>query len=125
MMGFSKLRIGMRMGLGFGAVLLVAIALAAVGMFKLNAMVELNKASAAAATADGLAKQWSQNIETNAIRTQAILTSPDPKAATAVFKASMAETVKSTSDVFKKIEQIEVSAESKALIAKVVDIRKR
>ena len=72
------LRIGTRMAASFGVVIALAVAASTIGSVKLAEMTSMSRQVAEVdAAKERPALTWRQGIETNAVRTQAILTSQD------------------------------------------------
>ncbi len=115
----GKLKIGSRLGLAFGIILLLLVISVAVGIWRIEALASQARVLA---TTDNeklrTAVQWRQAIELNWIRTRAALLEDDP-ARVKVWQAEMDETTKVASAAAKKVDEMVTSPEGKALIAEI------
>ena len=121
----SNLRIGTRLGLAFGLVLLITLLLAAVGMMRLNA---LKTASHDFATTqverNTLAHQWETSIRINWVRAVAAIRSSDA-AYVGSLQLEMDATSKSVSDIQKRLEDSVTDEEGKSLMKEIGQSREK
>lgn len=122
---FTNLRIGTRLGLGFGATVLLICGLAAVVSVQLG---QARSASRESATLqlerNTLTAKWLADIGLNSTRTLAIAISSDASAAVE-FKAAIAETTAKASIVQKRLIEIETTPEAVALMKAMGEVRAR
>ncbi|EGJ11769.1 methyl-accepting chemotaxis sensory transducer [Rubrivivax benzoatilyticus JA2 = ATCC BAA-35] len=119
------MRIGARLGLAFGLVLTITVAVAAAAIWQLG---ELRAASEAIVQKDEqrskLASQWATNLRISWTKVSASLKSSDP-ALQAQMKQDVEQISTETAVVHKALVAMVDDAEGKALIAKVADVRVR
>ncbi len=119
MEALSKLKIGSRLGLAFGVILLLLVTSVAIGIWRIEALASQARMLA---TTDNdklqTAARWRNAIELNWIRTRAVLLEDDP-ARVKIWQAEMEETTKVSSAAAKKMEELVTSPEGKALIAEI------
>jgi methyl-accepting chemotaxis protein len=119
----NTLRIGTRLRLAFGLVLLITALMAAVGVARLDT---LKAASHVMATtqmeSSTLAQRWEANININWIRAAASIRATDP-AYISVLQQDMDATSKLIADIQKKMETLVQDEAGKALMADIA--RKR
>jgi len=115
----SNLRIGARLGLAFGVVLLITALMALTGMWRLGslkeeahnlAFVEVERAS--------LTQKWVENIRINWVRTAAALHASSPERV-GVLQKEMDETSKVISGLQKQLEPMITDDKGKALFADI------
>ncbi|KPF69409.1 hypothetical protein IP84_06055 [beta proteobacterium AAP99] len=114
-----KLRIGPRLALGFAVVLLIAVAVAATGLWQLVAqqrmtdeIVDKDMRKVA------LSADWLGAVELNWTRTQSIMRSADPMYGDEL-KLEVEKTSKLITELQKQIEPLVATAEGKALLEEV------
>ena len=119
----NNVRIGTRLALAFGAILLITIAITAVGHWNVEA---LRSASHDIATSELqrslLAQRWASQINLNWVRTSAALHSMD-KTYIDQLQQDMALTSKSISEDQKLIESLAQRQQDKKLLAEVAQSR--
>lgn len=122
---FTNLRIGTRLGLGFGFTVLLICGLAAVVSVQLG---QARSASRESATLqlerNTLTAKWLADIGLNSTRTLAIAISSEASAAVE-FKAAIAETTAKASIVQKRLIEIETTPEAVALMKAMGEVRAR
>ena len=118
------MKIGRRLALGFGMLLLLSIGITAIGVLKLNVVANATREMMAVPVAkERLISDWSKNITVAVVRTIAVSKSGDAALAT-FFKADAAESAKSSTDLIRKIEPLLASPEEKDLFQKLLDVRR-
>jgi methyl-accepting chemotaxis protein len=114
-----NLKIGARLALAFGIVLLILAATAAVGVWRLN---DLAGTTRALATVDQekllLAREWRDQIDLNWARTHALLLEADMSRMD-MWNAELADGAKRTASLEKRLSELVVDGTSRTLIAKV------
>jgi methyl-accepting chemotaxis protein len=119
----NNFRIGTRLGLAFGLVLVITVVIATVGVWRLGL---LRAASHELATIEiereTLARSWTASIELNWVRTAAALSATDP-AYIGKLQADMDTTTKVVSDIQKRIEPLIQDAQGKQLLADIARTR--
>jgi methyl-accepting chemotaxis protein len=119
------MKIGRRLGLGFGLILVLMMTMAIVGILRLEAIAD----KARAIMQEPLAKErmisdWYPNVSGGILRTKAIAKSTEASME-AVFASDAAASAKSSDELRKKIEPLLVTEEEKALYKNIVEQRKR
>ncbi|MCB5190362.1 methyl-accepting chemotaxis protein [Methylobacillus arboreus] len=116
-MQFSNLKIGVRLGAGFAAVLLLILIMVGMGIGQLfvvgntaSQLVEVELAK------ERLATEWVTNMKQNSIRALGAIKAPDA-AMFEMYKKQIAETSAINTGLRKKLEEALVSPEEKALFA--------
>ena len=119
----NNLKIGTRLSLAFGLVLLITAAIAAIGVWRLA---ELKDASVRIANVEmqrnALAQEWKAAIDMNWVRAAASLKSTDA-GQIASLTTDMAATSQRASEVQKKLEALIVDATEKQLLERVAVTR--
>ena len=119
----KNLKIGTRLNLAFGAVLVITVLVAVLGISRLDGLMEVNKAIATVEMQRSLlAQRWASQININWVRTSAVLRSTDPAYTEALLK-DMATTSKAVSDDQKVLESLAQENEARALMASVAKQR--
>lgn len=122
-MALQQLKIGARLGLAFGMVLLVTAAISAIGAWRLGI---LNDAANNLATTElqrnALAQKWSADINLNWVRTEALLQATDT-AHMQVLQKQMDATSKTIGETQKQLEPLIQDARGKALFADIGKLR--
>jgi methyl-accepting chemotaxis protein len=120
----GNIKIGKRLGIGFGLLLLMTAVITAIGLMQLSAVADASRDMMEVPVAkERLISDWSKNIGIAVVRTIAVAKSGDDALAT-FFKADAAESAKSSTELIKKIEPLLQSQEEKALFQKLIEIRK-
>ena len=119
MNGLRSMRIGARLTLAFGVILLIVAASVAVGVWRLQ---ELANSAQTLGTQDSeklrLAEAWRLNIEMNWVRTQATLLDADA-ARIPVLAAQMTKTSANITTLSTRIRELAQSPEEKAILADI------
>lgn len=123
--GIGNLRIGARLGLAFGLVLLITALIGMVGVWRLGS---LKNASVELATGDlqrnALSQKWAAAIEMNWIRTNALVNAIDGDYIDELH-AGIAESAKSIGEIETKLQALVREDQSKALMAEVSQQREK
>jgi methyl-accepting chemotaxis protein len=123
-MNLNKLRIGSRLALAFGLLLLIIALMAAFGVWKLNQLKEDNKEVATVhVQRNALSLRWNSFINLNWVRASAALKTSDNSYIESLQK-DMAGTSKITSETQKELESLVQDDKGKELMAKVASARK-
>jgi methyl-accepting chemotaxis protein len=113
----KTLKVGTRLGLAFGLVLLITAAIAAIGVWRLGT---LNDTTQHIATTEmqrsSLAQQFRTNINVNLVRAQAALQTSDP-AFLESLKTESAATMANTAEILKKLEALVADDKGRKLMA--------
>ncbi|KQP22538.1 methyl-accepting chemotaxis protein [Pseudorhodoferax sp. Leaf267] len=119
MSGLRNLRIGARLALGFGLVLLILAACVTAGVWRLQ---ELSATTRSMATVDHekllLAARWRLSVDINWVRTQAALLEADT-ARIATWQAAMDKTSANLTTMRNRLVELSPSADEKALLADI------
>ena len=122
-MSLTHVRIGLRLGGAFAAVLALMAAMVAVGMLEFARIDADKNALRSAAYTHQLAQQWLGAIASNAVRTYARVKSASPEDAQ-FFAAGMKEVSARITAIQAEIEPLTTSAEGKRLLDGVGAARK-
>jgi methyl-accepting chemotaxis protein len=115
----TNLRIGARLGLAFGVVLLITAIMALTGVWRLGALKEETHSLAyTEVKRTDLAQKWVENIRINWVRTSAALHSSDANHL-ALLQKEMDATSKVISDLQKELEPLITDAQGKELFANI------
>ena len=121
----QNLRIGARLALSFGGVIVLLLALAAFTMLELSKVRGIaTEVSQAEAERMALAQEWRQNIAVNAQRALSIGLSSDHSLA-GHFEADMKRMTARTSEVQKRFKELETTPAGQAVQEKLGETRKR
>ncbi|MCS0607571.1 methyl-accepting chemotaxis protein [Massilia solisilvae] len=124
MYSFSRLKIGARLAMGYGTMLLMAIIIAGVGLWQLNGIADASHNMAELPVQkERMVSDWAQIISVGIMRTTAIARSADPSLS-AYFSKSAAEGSRKSTEIVKRLEPLLTTQEEKDLYAKVASIRK-
>ena len=119
------MKIGSRLGLGFGAILMLMVVITAVSLWRLQTVAETTRQMMQEPLAkERLIGDWYRNIASGVRRTTAIAKSSDTSLAT-FFAADAAASTKGSGEMQKKIEALISGPEEKALFDKVGAQRKQ
>ncbi|MEN9383303.1 MAG: Methyl-accepting chemotaxis protein [Pseudomonadota bacterium] len=122
-MNFSNVRIAKRLGMGFGLVLLMLTVMMGVGVLELR-NVQANMDSTLALERRALiASEWSNATRLNITRVLAIAKSKNAPEVESYFNPLIAQTTQKINELQKSLEESVESAEGKALLAKVAQLR--
>lgn len=115
----SNIRIGTRLGLAFGAVLLITASIAGIGIWRLGTLkAAANDLAALEMERSNLAARWSANINLNWVRTSAALFAADAGYVKAL-QAEMETTSKLIGETQKQLEPLITDAQGKQLLAEI------
>ncbi|MES2879922.1 MAG: methyl-accepting chemotaxis protein [Pseudomonadota bacterium] len=121
---FSSMTIGKRLAFGFSVVLALAVLIAGISVWQLNALAKATRQMMQdPLTKERFISDWNRNISVAVIRTTAVAKSSDPSLGP-FFSANAAEITKSTSTLLKQIEPLVSSNEEKELFSKIAEVRK-
>ncbi len=123
-MKISDLKIGIRLGAAFAAVLALVAVMLVSALWQLNRIAEAKTVMADAALSVNLAQQWLRGIEGNAVRTRAKASSADPAEDTH-YDAEMKKTSAGVSATQKRLAAMVDTERGKALMDAVVSQRSR
>ncbi|MGF6273748.1 methyl-accepting chemotaxis protein [Massilia sp. UYP11] len=123
-MKISNLKIGIRLGGAFAAVLALVAVMLVSALWQLNRIAEAKTVMADAALSVNLAQQWLRGIEGNAVRTRAKAASTDP-AEDAHYDAEMKKTSAGVSVTQKRLASMVDTSQGKALMDAVASQRSR
>ena len=124
-MKISNLRIGARLSLGFAFVLVLTVAITAIGVWQLQSISAMTKEMARQSIVkERLASDWSQNIYGAVMRATAIAKSSDPSLAT-FFASVNAESAKNTTALIEKIKPLLSTDEEKKIFEKANELRRQ
>ncbi len=112
-MNISSLRFGARLGLGFGTVLALMVAMAAFGTFRVSRIIDINHEIADKSQRYALAAAWRDDTRLNLTRTLAIAKSGNLPALDAYLKPQMAETSGQIAERQKQLQQAVTEAGDK------------
>ena len=120
----NHLKIGTRLGLAFGLLLLITALIATVGVWRLSTLKEATvRISSVEIERNELAMHWKAAIDLNWVRASAALKTSDA-AYISSLGAEMAATTKEVTEGQKKLEALMEGAKSKELLANVAAARK-
>ena len=120
----NQFKIGTRLGMAFGLVLLITAVIAAVGFWRLSMLKEaITRISTVEIERNQLAMEWKAGIDLNWTRASAALKATD-ETYIAALGADMSATTKEVSEKQKKLETLIDSDKGKELLAKVATARK-
>ena len=120
----NHLKIGTRLGLAFGLILLITALIATVGVWRLSTLKEATvRISSVEIERNELAMHWKAAIDLNWVRASAALKTSDA-AYIASLGAEMASTTKEVTEGQKKLEGLMEGPKSKELLANVAAARK-
>ena len=123
-MNFSKLNIGARLGLGFAVVLAFVVVITGIGMWQLHSVGRATQQMMQEPlTKERLISDWNSNVSVAVARTTAIAKSSDASLVP-FLAADAAATAKGTADVLKQIEPLIAQPEERAIMDKIMAVRK-
>ncbi len=122
-MQINNLKIGARLGIAFGALLILMAFMTVMGVWRLQQVAQATTLMEEATVKERLAQEWISGIATNTVRTFARLrtTSPEEEKNLA---AEMSAVSAQVSKVQNQLEPLILSEEGKKLLAAVADQRK-
>ncbi|MES2257050.1 MAG: methyl-accepting chemotaxis protein [Pseudomonadota bacterium] len=123
-MKLNNLRIGARLGLGFGAVLLLLALLTVTGAWRLSSMGQLSGQVAETGIAKvRLILQWQSTVLLNGTRILAAVKNADPNERK-YFQDQVAKTMESNDQLQKNVEALITDDAGKALLARLAERRR-
>ena len=123
-MKLNNMNIGGRLALGFGAILVIALAAILVGVFNLRQVAAATRAASELPLAkERLVSDWYRNTFGSIVRTTALMRSTDP-ALPALLAPDAAATTKLVSELQKTVEPLLGSEAEKAAFKRVGEVRK-
>jgi len=123
-MRLKDLKIGTRLAIGFGAMLVLMALIAATGMHRLSNVGNATEEMVAGPLAkERMVAEWAKNLAASIVRTFAIVKATDP-ATEAYFKKELATGQAIINPLQKKIEEIMVTPEEKKLYGEVAEARR-
>lgn len=123
-MDLNKLRIGTRLGLAFGLVLLITIGVSAYGVVTLNQVETQSREVAEKSILRGnMAQQWNLGIRMNALRTEAIVNASQPDYIAAVRKDMVETSTKQVDPALKALQPL-MDEKGLRLINELAEYRK-
>ena len=124
MMKLAQWKIGTRLGMGFALVLAFAVAITVMGMWQLHTVGKATQQMMQEPlTKERLISDWNSNVSVAVARTTAIAKSNDASLVP-FLAADAAATAKSTADVLKKIEPLISLPAERAIMDKIMAVRK-
>jgi len=122
---FTNMRIGRRLGLAFTVIAALTIVCGVFTNLELARVgTQADELVGAQAERTALAFHWRENIVVNSTRSAALGMTTDVTLSGAL-SAKIQATVADTSQVQKRLEALEATAEGKALMAKIAEVRQR
>jgi len=120
----NDLRIGVRLGGGFGVVLVFLVLIAAIGVWRLEGVAGATRQMMAAPlTKERLTEEWFRSVAVGVLRGRAIAKSADSS-----LEASFAEEIKASTargnEIAKALKALPMSTDEQKLLDAVVDTRK-
>ncbi|WP_151638811.1 methyl-accepting chemotaxis protein [Noviherbaspirillum aerium] len=122
-MKIKNLKIGVRLGAAFGAVLALTALMTGVGIMELSRVAQAKNNMVEASQKRQLAEEWLRGIATNSVRTFAKARSNDADDQR-YFESEMTATSKRVTEIQKELEKLIQSEEGRRLMGNVGDMRK-
>ncbi|SEA41463.1 methyl-accepting chemotaxis protein [Variovorax sp. YR216] len=123
-MRLKDLKIGTRLAIGFGAMLVLMALIAGTGMHRLSNVGNATEEMVAGPLAkERMVAEWAKNLAASIVRTFAIVKATDP-ATEAYFKKELAAGQAIINPLQKKIEETMVTPEEKKLYGEVAEARR-
>ncbi len=123
-MRFDRLRIGTRLGLGFGLVLLLCALTIGVAIWRLGRAADAaEQMTSISLQKERLASEWLRNTSNGVRRTTAIAKSDDSKLE-AVFAEDISKTTARTNEIQKAIGELVTDPAEKQMLVEIADLRK-
>jgi len=123
-MKITDLKIGIRLGGAFAAVLALVALMLIIALWQLSRIADAKTVMADASTSVNLAQQWLRGTEGNAVRTRAKATTADP-AEEAYYDAEMKKASAGISKTQKELEAMVDTGKGRELMAAVASQRSR
>ena len=122
-MNISALKFGARLGLGFGTVLVLMVAMAAFGTFRVSRILDINQQISEKSQRYALAAQWKNDTRLNLTRTLAIAKSGNLPALAAYLKPQISATSSQIAERQKNLQAAVSSEADKARLGAIGDKR--
>ncbi len=122
-MKIKNLKIGVRLGIAFGLLLVLMAFMTVMGVSRLQDVAQATSLMEEATIKERLSQQWVEGIATNTVRTFARMRSNNPEEEQ-ILAAEMKAVSANVSKVQKELEALIASDEGKKMIALVADQRK-
>ncbi|MFO1271449.1 MAG: methyl-accepting chemotaxis protein [Rubrivivax sp.] len=123
-MRLDRLRIGARMALGFGVVLLLCALAIGVAIWRLGRAADAaEQMTSIPLQKERLASEWLRNTSNGVRRTTAIAKSDDPKLE-AVFAEDISKTTARTNEIQQRIGELATEPAEKQVLAEIAELRK-
>jgi methyl-accepting chemotaxis protein len=123
-MKLNNLRIGLRLGGGFGLILALLVLIVAIGLWRLQGVADATREMMAAPlTKERLAEDWYRNVAVGVVRARAIAKSSDTALETLFADEVKASTVRGT-ELGKQLDALPTSGDEKTLLDAVGRARK-
>jgi methyl-accepting chemotaxis protein len=116
----NNLKIGTRLALGFGIVLVLAIVIAVAGLWRLHSVAEATREMMdLPLTKERLASDWARYVSGGIYRTSGVAKSSDPSL-TAFFAKATKDGTQISSDIINKLEPLLKGEDEKAVYARIL-----
>lgn len=120
---FTNMRIGKRLGLGFAAILALAVLITGIGVWRLYTLAQTTQYLMEVPLAkERMISDWYRNLTNGINRTMAIAKSTDASLGP-FFAEQTAEATKTSTELQKKIESLLVADTEKALFQQIMSLR--
>jgi methyl-accepting chemotaxis protein len=120
----GNLKIGARLGIAFGVLLLLSILTTGIALWRLqSAASTTQQMMAEPLTKERMISEWNTNIQVAARRTMAIVKSTDPSLSS-FFAEDAARSVQATTELQKKVDDLTNEPEEQAEVDKIGELRK-
>ena len=125
-MKLSNLKVGTRLGMGFGVLLIACLTVGGIGWVRLAQLDEVvNRITTENWEKARLTMEMEIRTHDNAFKTGRVLMAGDDTEAVKVLKAEMAENSKLNGAALEQLEKLVVASEAKMLLAEAADARDR
>jgi methyl-accepting chemotaxis protein len=126
MMTFSNWKVGTRLGMGFGVLLIACLVIGGIGWLRLSQLDEVvNRITTENWEKARLTMEMEIRTRDNAFKTGRVLMAGDDTEAVKVLKEEMAANTKLNTAAMEQLEKLVVAAEAKMLLAEAADARER
>ena len=117
-MHLSNLKVGTRLALSFGLVLLITVVIAAVGIWRLQELASVTHQLTARTTNGCAASTWRQAIDLNWVRTRAAILDADTSHLSS-WQSEIAKTSEEASKAQEVVERLVTTDEGRRLLADI------
>ncbi len=125
-MKLSNLKVGTRLGMGFGVLLIACLTVGGIGWVRLAQLDEVvNRITTENWEKARLTMEMEIRTRDNAFKTGRVLMAGDDTEAVKVLKAEMAENSKLNGAALEQLEKLVVASEAKMLLAEAADARQK